>query len=129
VLLKDTVYRKEYFPSKESDTKLLQSIYFAYDVGIISFCSNRICHWKISKSRTNGALELHGSLRTVFGNHCSTRNTTPAFYDVTALAIKETSKHQRLADPLFQSGIVTRSNHLQCAINSTHKSIWWNRCI
>jgi len=30
VLLKDTVYRKESFPSKESDTKLLQSICFAY---------------------------------------------------------------------------------------------------
>jgi len=28
--------------SKESETKILQSIYFAYDVGIISSYSNRI---------------------------------------------------------------------------------------
>jgi len=28
--------------SKESDTMILQSIYFAYDVGIISSYSNRI---------------------------------------------------------------------------------------
>jgi len=44
VLLKDAVNQKESFPSKESDTKLLQSIYFAYDVGIISSYSNRICY-------------------------------------------------------------------------------------
>jgi len=31
-----TVYQKESFPSKESDTKIFQSIYFAYYVGIIS---------------------------------------------------------------------------------------------
>jgi len=28
------VYGKKSFPSKESDTKILQSIYFAYDVGM-----------------------------------------------------------------------------------------------
>jgi len=44
VLLKDTVNQKESFPSKESDTKLLQSIYFAYEVGIISSYSNRTCY-------------------------------------------------------------------------------------
>jgi len=32
----NAVYRKKSFPSKESDTKILQSIYFAYEVGIIS---------------------------------------------------------------------------------------------
>ena len=35
MLLNETDYRKEYFPGKESDTKLLESIYFAYEVGII----------------------------------------------------------------------------------------------
>jgi len=43
VLLKDTAYRKGSFPSKDTDTKLLQSIYFAYEVGIIRSYSNRIC--------------------------------------------------------------------------------------
>jgi len=33
---RNTVYGKKSFLSKESDTKLLQSIYFAYEVGIIS---------------------------------------------------------------------------------------------
>jgi len=37
-----TVYGKKSILSKESDTKLLQSIYFAYEVGIASSCSNRI---------------------------------------------------------------------------------------
>jgi len=50
VSLKDTVYRKKSFPIKESDTKLLQSIYFAYEVGIISSYSNIICYWKLLKS-------------------------------------------------------------------------------
>jgi len=35
-IMYDTLYRKESFPSKESGTKILQSIYFAYEVGIIS---------------------------------------------------------------------------------------------
>ena len=34
-------YRKESFPSKESDTKILQRMNFAYWVGIISSYSNR----------------------------------------------------------------------------------------
>jgi len=34
-----TVYRTESFPSKESDTKILQSLHFACQVGIVSiFC-------------------------------------------------------------------------------------------
>jgi len=37
-----------------------------------------------------------------FENHC-TSNTTPASYDVTALAIIKPKKHQRLADPSLQS--------------------------
>jgi len=37
-----TVYQKKSFLSTESDTKILQSIYFAYKVGIISSYSNRI---------------------------------------------------------------------------------------
>jgi len=32
----NTVYRKKSFLNTESDTKILQSIYFAYKVGIIS---------------------------------------------------------------------------------------------
>jgi len=36
------VYRKKSFPSKESDTKFLQSIHFAHKVGIISSYSDRI---------------------------------------------------------------------------------------
>jgi len=31
---------------------IIQSIYFAYDVGIISSYSNRICYRRIAKSRT-----------------------------------------------------------------------------
>jgi len=38
----NTVYEKESFLSKESDAKILQSIYFAYKVGIISSYSNII---------------------------------------------------------------------------------------
>jgi len=101
VLLKDTVYRKESFPSKESDTKLLQSIYYTYEIGTISSYSNRTCYWKIAKSRTKDAWELHVTLRTVFENYCSTSNTTPASYDVTALAMIKPKKHQRLADPYW----------------------------
>jgi len=37
-----TVYGKKSFLSKVSDTKILQSIYFTYKVGIISSYSNRI---------------------------------------------------------------------------------------
>ena len=43
------VYRKESFPSEESDTKILQSIYFAYLVIIISSHSNRTCLSCMSK--------------------------------------------------------------------------------
>jgi len=43
-MLKDTAYRKESYPSKASDTKLLQSTHFAYELGIISSYSNRICY-------------------------------------------------------------------------------------
>ena len=71
----------------ESDTKLLQSIYFAYEVGIISSYSDRICYRKIAKNRTRDARELNAALRAMFDNHCSTSNTMPAIYDVTALAI------------------------------------------
>ena len=91
--MKDIVYWKESFPSKESDTKLLQSINFAYEVGIISSYSNRICYRRIAKSRKKDGLELHAALRTMFENHCSTSKTTPASYDVTALAIVKPKKH------------------------------------
>jgi len=37
----NTVYGKKSFLSAESDTMILQSIYFAYKVGIISSKSNR----------------------------------------------------------------------------------------
>ena len=44
---KNIVYWKKSFLSTESDTKILQSIYFAYEVGIISSYSNRIyIKWK-----------------------------------------------------------------------------------
>jgi len=112
VLLKDTAYRKEFFSSKDSDTKFLQSIYFAYEVGIINSYSNRICYRKISKSCTRDAWKLHAALRTVIENHCRTSNTAPASYDVTALAIIKPKKHQRLTDPLLQSGVVTRNNRV-----------------
>ena len=53
------------------------------------------------------AWELHAALRRVFENHCSTSNTTPTSYDVTALAIiVKLKKHQRFASPLLQSGAV-----------------------
>jgi len=112
--------------SKDSDTNLLQSINFSYEVGIISSYSNWICYRRIAKSRTKDAWELHAALRTVFENRFSTRNTTPASYDVTVLAIKP-KKHQRLADPLLQSGVVTHNNRIYCVIKSTRKSIWQNR--
>jgi len=112
VLLKDIAYRKESFPSRASDTALLQSIYFAYEVGVISSYSNRICYRKIAKSRAKDACVLHAALRTVFENHCSTNNATPASYDVTALAVIKPNKHQRLADPLLQSGVVTCNNRV-----------------
>jgi len=37
---------------------LIQSIYFSYEVGIISSSSNRICYWKIAKSHTKFAWKL-----------------------------------------------------------------------
>jgi len=52
--------------SKDSDTNLLQSINFAYEVGVISSYSNWICHRRIAKRRSKDALELHAALRTVF---------------------------------------------------------------
>jgi len=55
---------------QESDTKRLQSIYFSYEVGIISSYSNTICYRKIAKSCTRDARELNAALRTVFDNHC-----------------------------------------------------------
>jgi len=70
---------------------------------------------------------LHAALRTVFENHCSASNTTPASYNVTALTIIKPKKHQRLADPLLQSGVVTYNNRVYCATKSTRKSIWQNR--
>ena len=65
-----------------------------------------------SLSRAKGAWELHVALRTVFENHCSTSITTPARYDVTALVMIKLKKHQRLADPLLRSGVVTRNNRV-----------------
>ena len=44
-----TVYGKKSFLNKESDTKILQSLYFACKVGIISSCSNRIFKYLILK--------------------------------------------------------------------------------
>jgi len=74
---------------------------------------------KDAKTRTKDVWELHAALRTVFESHCSTNNTTPASYDVAALAIIKPKKHQRLEDPLLQSGVVTRNNRVKCAIKST----------
>jgi len=39
-----TVYGRKSFLSTELDTKILQSIYFAYKAGIISSYSNRISY-------------------------------------------------------------------------------------
>jgi len=114
MLMKDTAYRKKSFTSKESDSKLLQSLYFAYEIGIISSYSNRICYWKIAKRHTKDAWQLHAALRTVFENPCSASNTTPASCDVTTLAIVKPKEHQRLADPLSQSGVVTQQSRLVC---------------
>jgi len=44
------VYRKKSFVSKESDTKILKSIYFACEVGIIRSYSNRILEDKVSST-------------------------------------------------------------------------------
>jgi len=41
-LFTKTVYGKKSFLSKESCTKILQSTFFSYEVGIISSYSNRI---------------------------------------------------------------------------------------
>jgi len=42
----------------------------------------------------------------------STSNTTPASYDVTVLTMIKPKKHKRLANPLLQSDVVTRNNHV-----------------
>ena len=84
----------------------------AYEVGIFSSYSKRICYRRIATRRTNNASELHAALRTVFENHCSTSNTTPASYDVTVLVMIKPKKHQRLVDLLLQSGIVARNNRV-----------------
>jgi len=65
---------------------------------------------KFAKNRTKDAWELHAALITVFENHSSTSDTTPASCDVTALAIPK--KHQRLVDPLLQSGVVIHNNRV-----------------
>jgi len=57
----------------------------------------------------------------------STSNTTPASYDVTALAMIKPKKHQRLADPLLHSGVVTHYCRVSCAIKITRNFIWQNR--
>jgi len=44
------VYGKKSFLSKESDIEILQSIYFVYEVGIISSYSNRNFSRFIAKS-------------------------------------------------------------------------------
>ena len=124
MLLKDTACCKDPFPSKESDTNLLQSIYFACEVGVISSYSNRICYKKIAKAAER-MLEscmrlLEQCLRTIASN------ATLVSYDVTGLAIIKPNKHQRLADPLLQSGVVTRNNRVYYAVKSTRKSIWQN---
>jgi len=36
----------------------------------------------------------------------------PASYDVTALTIIKPKKHQRIGDPLLQSGVVTCKNRV-----------------
>ena len=43
MLLKEAACREESIHSEELDTKSLQSIYFAYEVSIISSYSNTIC--------------------------------------------------------------------------------------
>jgi len=56
------------------------------------------------------AWELYATLRSVREPfNCSTSNTMPASY-VTALEIIKPKKHQRLVDPLLQSGVITCSN-------------------
>jgi len=45
--------------------EILQSMYFAYEVGIISSYSNRNCYRQIAKSRTKDAWELHTALNSV----------------------------------------------------------------
>jgi len=97
--------------SRDSDINFLQSINFSCEIGIISSHSNWICY-RIAKSRTKDGWELHAVLRTVLENHCSTSNTTPDSYDVTTLAIIKPMEHQRLADPLLQSGVITHNNRV-----------------
>jgi len=48
----------------------------------------------------------------VFENPCSTSNTTPATCNVTTFAIIKPKEHQRIADPLLQSGVVTHNNRV-----------------
>jgi len=70
-------------------------------------------------SPAKDAWERHAGRRTMFENHYSTSNTPPVKCDVTALAIIKLKKHQRLADPLLHSGVVTRNNRVECSIKST----------
>jgi len=50
------VYGQKSFLSKGSETKILQSIYFAHEVGIISSYSNRIWRLRCEIARTVTAI-------------------------------------------------------------------------
>jgi len=53
--------------------------------------------------------ELHAAHRPVFEIHCSTSNTNPASYNAKTLAMIKPRKLQRIADPMLQSGVVSRN--------------------
>jgi len=57
-------------------------------------------------------LKLGPYVVVVYGSLTLTSNTTPAHYDTTALRMIKPRKHQRLADPLLQSGVVTCSDRV-----------------
>ena len=102
---------KEIFSQQRYIHKLLQSIYFAYE----KTSSTLIQIESVTERFLKAAQRMLGSwmgLRTVFENHCSTKNTTPANYDVTALAMIKPEKHQRRADLLLHSGVVTHNNRV-----------------
>jgi len=70
VLLKGTAYGKKSFPSKESDTKLLQSVYFAHEIDMSSLLQIESVSERLLKSAQRmlgGCMRLwEQCLRTIF---------------------------------------------------------------
>ena len=83
------VYGKKSFHSKESDTKILQSIYSAYDVGIISSSSKR----KIANSTITTYERWHFAIPAVNLRVTlpSTHDLAPHYFQIVSVALPKRS--------------------------------------